>query len=99
MAPLSSAPHTQNPTLAIPFNDLNTVFNHTHIPVYLLADLNAKHRTFYHNRNNTYEDDLFTLYSFKHLNFQGPDFHTLSDLGGKGRPDFVFSNSASKLSR
>ena len=40
------------PNTGLPLNSLNHLFNHTNLPVYILADLNAKHTAFRHNNNN-----------------------------------------------
>ncbi|MPC75399.1 hypothetical protein E2C01_069786 [Portunus trituberculatus] len=40
------------PGTGVPLNSLNNLFNHTNIPIYILADLNAQHTAFRHTTNN-----------------------------------------------
>ena len=40
------------PNTGLPLNSLANLFNHTHIPVYILADFNARHTAFRHTTNN-----------------------------------------------
>ena len=80
------------PNTGLPLNSLNRLFNHTNMPVYILADFNASHTTFRHNRNNQHGLELHQLSQLKRLRFLGPDFPTCYSHNGSGRPDLILSN-------
>ena len=83
------------PDTGLPLNSLNTLFNHTNIPVYILADLNARHTAFRHSNNNQHGHELLQLTQLKRLRFLGPDFPTCFTHNGNGRPDLILSNRQS----
>ena len=67
------------------------------IPVYLLADLNARHWFIGHTRNNeagTIINNLITRNIAAHV---GPDFNTRVNQSGISRPDIVLKNRAAFL--
>lgn len=80
------------PNTDIPMQDFITLFNNSHLPVFLLADLNAQHPTFHHNTTNQHGRQLHQIYTQKHLFFLGPDFPTCFTHTGSGRPDLIFTN-------
>ena len=81
------------PNTHIPFTDLNNIFNNTHIPVYILADLNARHPTFQHHDSNTHGQQLHTITTNKNLHHIGPHFPTFYGTQGTGNPDTVITNT------
>ena len=83
------------PNTGLPLNSLTNLFNHTHIPVYILADLNARHTAFRHTTNNQHGHELLQLQQLKRLRFLGPDFPTCFTYRGSGRPDLILSNRQS----
>ncbi|KAG0712960.1 hypothetical protein GWK47_017284 [Chionoecetes opilio] len=83
------------PNAGLPLACLNQLFNHTHIPVYLLADLNAKHTAFQHSTNGPHCHQLHQISTLKRLRFLCPNFKTCFTNNGSGRPDLVFSNRQS----
>ncbi len=85
------------PKTGLPLTSLNNLFNHTNIPVYILADLNAKHTAFKHSNNNQHGHELLQLTQLKRLRFLGPDFPTCFTHNGNGRPDLILSNRQSLL--
>ena len=90
--PLLVATTYCRPNTGLPLTSLNTLFNHTNIPVYILADLNAKHTAFRHNNSNRHGQELLQLTQLKRLRFLGPDFPTCFTHNGTGRPDLILSN-------
>ena len=80
------------PNAGLPYADINTLFNYTHIPVYLLADLNAQHTAFHHTRCNPHGRQLDHIITRKRLRFLGPDFPTTFTGNGTGRPDLAIAN-------
>ena len=85
------------PGAGLPLNSLNRLFNHTNLPVYIIADLNATHTAFRHTNNNQHGQQLLQLSRLKRLRFLGPDFPTTFTYAGTGRPDLIFSNRQSLL--
>ena len=83
------------PNAGIPYGDIVSLFNTTHIPVYLLGDLNAQHTAFNHPRCNTHGRHMQQISQLKHLRFLGPDFTTCYTPNGSGRPDLIFANRRS----
>lgn len=61
----------------IPYGDITRLFNTTHIPVYLIADLNAQHPCFNHPSSNTHGRNLRHVLHQKNLRFLGPEFQSL----------------------
>ena len=101
---LSAKIHTQHgpiiicttysrPNTHLPFTDINNTFNNTHIPVFLLADLNARHPTFQHQDTNAHGQQLHTIITNKNLHHLGPHFTTFFGNNGTGRPDTVITNT------
>lgn len=101
---LSAKIHTQHgeilicttyarPNTQIPYTDLNNIFNNTHTPVILMADLNAKHQTFLHNTQNAHGLQLHTLVTHKRLHHIGPFFPTCYSGIGRDTPDTVIINT------
>ncbi len=101
---LSAKIHTQHgemiicttyarPDTQIPYTDLNNIFNNTHTPVILMADLNAKHRTFNHNTQNAHGQQLNALITHKRLHHLGPFFPTCYAPQGRNTPDTVITNT------
>ena len=83
------------PNAGLPYADLNSLFNHTNIPVYLIADLNAKHTAYNHAICDNQGRQLFQITERKRLKFLGPDFATCFTHNGTGRPDLAFTNRQS----
>lgn len=83
------------PNAGIPYGDIISLFNSTHIPVYFIADLNAQHPCFNHPRANTHGSDLRQILHQKNLRFLGPDFPTCYAPNGTGRPDLALTNRRS----
>ena len=83
------------PNTGIPYGDINSLFNHTNIPIYLIADLNAKHTAFNHTRCDQHGRQLHQILTRKRLRFLGPDFPTCFTGNGTGRPDLAIANRQS----
>lgn len=83
------------PNAGIPYGDVVGLFNHTHLPVYLLGDLNGAHTAFNHPRTNAHGRELYQILRQKNLRFLGPDFPTIYTANGTGRPDLAFTNRRS----
>ena len=81
------------PNTIIPYHDLNNTFNNTHIPTFLLADLNAKHTAFQHNHQNAHGQQLHTLVTRKNLHHLGPFFPTTYGSQGGSTPDIIIANT------
>ena len=67
------------------------------IPVYILADFNAKHREFGHLVSNECGNALSALTARGLLKFMGPDFPTYFSGNATGKPDLLFGNSYAHL--
>lgn len=83
------------PNAGIPYADIVQLFNTTHLPVYLIGDLNGEHIAFNHPRTNPHGRHLHQILCLKNLRFLGPDFHTCFTPNGSGRPDLAFTNRRS----
>lgn len=83
------------PNTAIPYTDLNTLFNYNN-PTFILADFNAAHTNFNHNQCDPHGRQLNTIVNHKNLRYLGPDFYTYyathQQNTRKGRPDLVLAN-------
>jgi len=92
--PILIATTYTRPNAGIPYADINTMFNYN-IPAYLIADLNAQHTAFHHNKCNNHGRQIHQILDRKRLRFLGPDFHTCFTHNGTGRPDLAFTNRQS----
>ena len=95
--PINFATTYVRPDTQLPYTDLNTLFNHSNTPTFLLADLNARHATFFHTTTNNLGRQLYSFYTRKRLQFLGPDFDTFFAPGRTGRPDLVLANRAANI--
>ena len=71
--------------------DLLTLFKRKD-PIYLLADLNARHRFIGHNNNNNIGkiiNDMIIKNIVSHL---GPEFNTIIAENGISKPDIILKN-------
>lgn len=93
--PIHIATTYTRPNTAIPYADLNTLFNFN-TPTFILADFNASHTNFNHPHCDPHGRQLNTIHNLKNLRFLGPDFYTFyaSTHQGtrRGRPDLVLAN-------
>jgi len=71
-----------------PYPDIMQIMR-TNIPAYIIADLNARHRTLGQNSNNLMGDELLKLINQNMITHIGPDFDTFVSTRGKGRPDIL----------
>jgi len=78
----------------INFIDYNDLLNRPH-PVYLLGDLNARHRTLGHCNNNRTGRHLQTLIDQNKCKILGPNFPTFLTYRSTTSPDIVISNMMS----
>ena len=65
------------------------------IPVYLMADLNASHRITGYSYNNRRGESLADWVRRGICKYIGPDFNTLINVTGTGKPDVVLANKKS----
>ena len=72
--------------------DFHTLL-HDNKPTIILADLNARHTHFNHNRSNHTGKQLYKIMKKYNLTHQGPDFPTFIGPAGTGTPDTVLTNS------
>jgi len=62
------------------------------IPAYIIADLNARHRSLGQNNNNLMGNEVINLIHRDIITHLGPDFDTFVSARGKGRPDIILGN-------
>ena len=75
----------------LPEAELRSLFQKT-IPVYMMADLNANHRNWgyaYNNQRGIMIGNMIRQNICSHI---GPDFNTLINVTGVGRPDIILGN-------
>ena len=74
-----------------PIHDLLKLAN-SHLPTYILADMNARHYALGHNNTNLTGTTLATLMNMNKLHHIGPNFKTY--LGRhQGTPDIILTNN------
>ena len=65
---------------------------HRRNPVYIFADLNARHHSLGHSNNNTVGEALFTLIRHDEIEHIGPTFPTFIRTNASTTPDIVITN-------
>lgn len=75
----------------LPFSDILRLLR-LRIPMYLLGDLNARHRTLGHSDNNHIGNSITRLMAEGRLDHLGPDFPILIRHNSAPSPDIVLSN-------
>ena len=87
LATLYTPPRRPNP----PVNDFLKIAN-SHLPAYILADINARHYILGHNNTNVMGTAIATLMNNNKLHHIGPTFKTY--LGRhQGTPDIILTNN------
>jgi len=71
-----------------PYPDIMKIMRRN-IPAYIIADLNARHRSLGQNNNNLMGSELINLIHRNIITHLGPDFDTFVSARGKGRPDII----------
>ena len=75
----------------LPIEDI-LKFTRKNIPVYIIADLNAKHRNLGHSYNNAVGTAINMLIRNDEVRHLGPDFQTVITERGTGNPDIILGN-------
>lgn len=76
----------------LPAQDLLRLVNYT-IPVYIIGDLNARHRIFGNNDNNNVGNALCNIINTGKLIHIGPHFGTFIGRRQTSTPDIIFTNN------
>ena len=74
-----------------PLAELRTLLQ-KRIPVYLIGDFNATHQHWGYTYSNNRGREIVDLIRRNICTFQGPDFNTIINATGAGKPDLVLSN-------
>lgn len=74
-----------------PVEDLIKLFKRKE-PVYLLADLNARHRTLGHRENNETGEIINKMINKNIISHLGPDFNTRVGQNARSNPDIILRN-------
>ena len=78
----------------IPYQAFHHLFNRSH-PVFLIGDLNVKHKSLGMNTCNTVGNDFYeNCLESNNINYIGPDFNTYFDRGSKTKCDIILGNKA-----
>lgn len=80
----------------LPANDFLNLLNNK-LPVYILGDLNAKHRILGNNNNNNVGKSLFTLVNEGKAIHIGPNFKTYIGRHSLTNPDKIIANTRAHL--
>ena len=75
----------------LPLPGLNNLLRHN-IPIYIIGDFNARHRTFGYTTHNTVGNALVQLINRRRLTHLGPDFPTYIRANLSSTPDIVLCN-------
>ena len=84
------------PRRDLPIEDMMKLLR-KNVPVYILADLNARHRFLGHGDNNDAGRLLNNMINQNLAVFVGPDFNTRVGQGGLSRPDIILRNRCAYL--
>ena len=79
-----------------PYPDIMKIIRRN-TPAYLIADLNAKHRTLGQSTNNFMGTELVSLIHQDMITHLAPEFGTFISARGKGRPDIIIGNKNAHL--
>nr|XP_027237905.1 uncharacterized protein LOC113829027 [Penaeus vannamei] len=74
-----------------PYPDIMKIMRRN-TPAYIIADLNARHRSLGQSNNNLMGSELINLIHRNIITQLGPDFNTFVSARGKGRPDIIIGN-------
>ena len=84
----------QSSNFKIPYPAFHHLFNRSH-PVFLIGDLNVKHKALGMNICNTVGDEFYeNCLKSNNINYIGPDFNTYFDKGHKTKCDIILGNKA-----
>ena len=72
---------------------INKIFRRN-CPTYFLGDLNARHKNLGHSTNNLAGRMINDFMSLGTINWIGPDFKTVINPLGSGKPDIILTNNA-----
>ena len=77
--------------LYIPEAEIRRLFQ-KNTPVYFIGDFNARHRLWGYTNGNHRGDFIAQMMRANICSFFGPDFNTLINVTGTGKPDLVLGN-------